>query len=127
MAYIKDSKLWESEFDNIVSKKDIVQDLKIGQLKLEVHVSYKKDENLTTKYEPTDDRDVISKTYLHEKISEVDGHLSFSDKKITTNFKYLVTNNIMKRFQIKEFLKRLYKDSTIKKCSMVFSMLMRSH
>ena len=67
----------ESEFDNIVSTKDIVQDLKIGQIKLEVRDSYKKDENLTTNFEPTDDRDVIKKTYLHENLTKLDGHLSF--------------------------------------------------
>ena len=32
----------ESEFDNIVSKKDKVQDMNINQLKLEVHDTYKK-------------------------------------------------------------------------------------
>ena len=37
MAYISYNRLWESEFDNIVSKIDIQQDKKINQLKLEVH------------------------------------------------------------------------------------------
>ena len=37
MVYISYNELWESEFDNIVSKKDNVQDLKIKQLKFEVH------------------------------------------------------------------------------------------
>ena len=37
MAYISYNELRESEFDNIVSKKDKVQDIKIDQLKLEVH------------------------------------------------------------------------------------------
>ena len=36
MAYIPYNKLWESELDNIVSKKDRVQDLNINQLKLQV-------------------------------------------------------------------------------------------
>ena len=42
MAPISYNKLWESEFDNIVSKKDKVQDLNNKQLKVEVHDSYKK-------------------------------------------------------------------------------------
>ena len=42
MAYISYKKLWESEFDNIVSLKDKVQHLNISQLKLEVHSTYKK-------------------------------------------------------------------------------------
>ena len=42
MAYISYNKLGESEFDNIVSKRDKVQDVNINQLKLEVHDIYKK-------------------------------------------------------------------------------------
>ena len=42
MAYISYKKLSQSEIDNIVSKKDKVQDLNINQMKLEVHDSYKK-------------------------------------------------------------------------------------
>ena len=40
MAYISYNKLWESEFDVIVSKRDQLQDLYINQLKLEVHDTY---------------------------------------------------------------------------------------
>ena len=68
MEYKSYNKLWESEFDDIVSKKDKVQDMNINQLKLEVHDTYKKDEKVTTNFEPTDDSDVINKAYLDEKI-----------------------------------------------------------
>ena len=61
MAYISFNKLWESEFDGIVSKRDKLQDLNINQLKLEIHDSYKKDEKITTNFEPTDDLDVVTK------------------------------------------------------------------
>ena len=44
MALLSYNKLWEGEFDNIVSKRDKLQDLNINPLKLEVHVTYKKDE-----------------------------------------------------------------------------------
>ena len=40
MAYISYNKLCENEFDNVVSKKDKVQDINISQTKLEVHVTY---------------------------------------------------------------------------------------
>ena len=43
MTYISYNKLWESEFDNIVSKRDKFQDLNNNQSKLEVHETYKKD------------------------------------------------------------------------------------
>ena len=80
MAYISQNKLWESEFDGIVSKRDKLQDLNINQLKLEVHDAYKKDEKLTTKFEPTDDSDVINKVYLDEKLKKIDGHISYIEK-----------------------------------------------
>ena len=64
MAYISYNKLWESEFDNIVSKRDKLQD----HLKLQVHDTSKKDEKVTTIFEHTDDSDVINKGYLDEKI-----------------------------------------------------------
>ena len=80
MAYISYNKLWESEFDGIVSKRDKLQDLNIKNLKLEVHDAYKKDEKLTTNFEPVDDSDVINKGYLDSKLLKIDGHLSKLEK-----------------------------------------------
>ena len=80
MAYISYKKLWESEFDGIVSKRDKLQDANIIQLKLEVHDIYKKDENITTNFEAHDDKDVINKGYLDEKLLKTNPHLSKSEK-----------------------------------------------
>ena len=80
MAYISYNKFWESEFDNIVSRRDKLQDLNINQLKLEVHETYKKDEKITTNFEPVDDSDVINKAYLDEKLLKINGHLSKLEK-----------------------------------------------
>ena len=80
MAYISYNKLWESEFDGIVSKRDKLQDLNINQLKLEVHDSYKKDEKITTNLKPVNNEDVINKGYLDSKLSKKDGHLSKLEK-----------------------------------------------
>ena len=44
MAYTSDNEIWESEFDNIVIKKDKVQVMIINQLKLELKGNYEKDE-----------------------------------------------------------------------------------
>ena len=68
MAYIACNKLWKSEFDGIVSTRDNLHNLKINQLKLEVHDTYKKDENITTKFEPNDDSYVINKGYIDGKM-----------------------------------------------------------
>ena len=76
MAYISYNKLWESEFDGIVSRRDKLQDLNINQLKLEVHDTYKKDEKLTTNFKPVDDSGVINKGYLDEKLLKINGHLT---------------------------------------------------
>ena len=80
MAYISYNKLWESEFDGIVSKKDKLRDLNINQLKLEIHDTYKKDEKLTTNFEAVDNEDVINKGYLDSKLLKTDGHLSKLEK-----------------------------------------------
>ena len=76
MAYISCNKIWESEFYGIVSKRDKLQDANFSKLKPEVHDSYKKDEKLTTNFEPNDNEDVINKGYLDSKLFKIDGHLS---------------------------------------------------
>ena len=80
MAYTSYNKLWESEFDGIVSKRDKLQGLNINQLKLEVHDSYKKDEKITTNFEPVDYEDVINKGCLGSKLLKIYGHLSKLEK-----------------------------------------------
>ena len=80
MAFISYNKLWESEFDGIVSKRDKLQDININQLKLEVHDTYKKDEKITTNFEPIENGDVIKKAYLDEKLKKIDGHISYIEK-----------------------------------------------
>ena len=76
MAYISYNKLWESEFDGIVSKRDKLQDLNINQLKLEVHDTFKKDKKITTRFEAVHNKDVITKGHLDSKLLKLDGHLS---------------------------------------------------
>ena len=80
MAYISYIKLWESEFDNIVSRRDKLPDLSFNQLKLEVHDTYKRDQKITTNFEAVDDEDVINKAYLDSKLLKKDGHLSKLEK-----------------------------------------------
>ena len=80
MAYISYNKLWESEFNAIVSRRDKLQDLNINNLKLEVHDTYKKDEKISTDFEPIDNSDVINKGYLDSKLLKIVGHLSKLEK-----------------------------------------------
>ena len=80
MAYISYNKLWESEFDGIVSKRDKLQELNINQLKLEVYDTYKKDEKITTNFEPIDNEDVINKAYLDDNLKKIDGHIAYIEK-----------------------------------------------
>ena len=80
MAYISYNRLWESEFDGIVSKRDKLQDSNINELKLEVHDIYKKDEKITTNFDAVNDEDVINKGFLDEKLLKINGHLSKLEK-----------------------------------------------
>ena len=80
MAYISYNKLGESEFDGVVSKRDKLKGLNINQIKPEVHDTYKKDEKITKSFEPFDDKDVVNKSYLDEKLKKIDGHISYIEK-----------------------------------------------
>ena len=94
MAYISYDELWENEFDGIVSKKDKLKDLNLNRTKLNVRDTYRKDEKITTNFEPTDDSDVINKTYLEGKLKKIFGHRSYIKKKITMGLNYNTTNNL---------------------------------
>ena len=80
MAYISYNKLWESEFDGIVSERDKLQDRNVNQLKLEVHDTYKKDEKITTNFEAVNNEDFINKGCLDEELKKIDGHISYIEK-----------------------------------------------
>ena len=66
LAYISNNKLWPNEFDGMVSKREKLQDLNVNQLKLEVHDTYKieEDAKIKTNFDPTVDSDVINKSHL---------------------------------------------------------------
>ena len=81
MAYISYNKLWESEFDGIVSKGDKLQDSNINQLKLKLYDTYKKDEKLTTNFEPNDNEYIIKEGCIDSKLLKIDTHLSKLEKK----------------------------------------------
>ena len=110
MAYIFYNNLWESEFDNIVSKRDTLQDLKTNQLKLEVHDRNNKDEKLTTKFEPSDDSDAINKVYLDEKLLKVNGHISYIENDYN-QFKLQYNKQSVEKSLFKELWKQLFKYS----------------
>ena len=86
MAYISYNKLWESEFDNIVSERDKLQDLNTNQLKLQVYDTYEEDEKLTTSIEAVNDENVINKAYLDEKFLKINGHLSLLENNLSKKF-----------------------------------------
>ena len=111
MAYISYNKLWESEFDGIVSKRDKLQDLNINNLKLEVHDTYKKDEKITTDFKPVDNEDVINKGFLDEKLIKINGHISklekdYNEFKLQYN-KQSVEENLIQR-AVKTTIQILY-------------------
>ena len=80
MAYIDYNNSWGSEFEGVASKRDKLQDLNINQLKFEVHDSYKKDEKISTDFEPVDNEDAINKAYFDDKLKKIDGHIAYIEK-----------------------------------------------
>ena len=111
MAYISYNKLWESEFDGIVSKRDKLQDANISQLRLEVDDTYKKDEKLTTNFKPTDNLDVINKGYLDEKLLIINGHLSKLEKdynEFKLQYNKQNVEDILIQRAVKTTIQRLY-------------------
>ena len=80
IAYIKYDKLGINKFYNKASAIDRAQDMNPNQLKLKVNDIYEKDEELTTKFEPSIVEDVINKAYLDTKLSNIKGQLSLLEK-----------------------------------------------
>ena len=76
MAYIRYYKIWRSEFNNNVPAKGRVQDIILNPLKLKVNDTYKKDEKLTTSFEPSNDEDVRNKIFLDKILSKIDSLIS---------------------------------------------------
>ena len=111
MAYISCNKLWESEFDDIVSKRDKLKDLNIIQLKLEVHDTYKKDEKLRTNFEPTDDSDRKNKGYLDDKLLKPNGRSSKLEKnynEFKLQYNKQSVEDILKQRAVKTTIQVLY-------------------
>ena len=79
MAYISWKKLWESDFDNIVSKKQSSRFQSYpnkNQNKRHLKKLWKSNKN----FKPSKDEDIISKAYLDVKLSKIEGHLSKVEK-----------------------------------------------
>ena len=108
MAYISYNRLWESEFEGIVSKRDKLPDKNINQLKLEVHDTYKKDEKITTNFVPTDDLDVLNKSYLDEKIKKIVGHIEKDYNEFKLQYNKQSVENILIQRAVKTTIQLLY-------------------
>ena len=97
MAYISNDKFWRNQLFNIVSAKDKVQDISFNQLKLKVNDTYKKDEKIATKFEPSNNEGVVNKAYLDKRVSKIEYHISYFEK-IRMNLNCLTTSSLWKRF-----------------------------
>ena len=80
MAFLKYNNLWENEFGNTFAERDKLQDININQLKFQVHDTYRKNEKITTIFEPIDDSDLINKAYPDEKQRKVYCHFLLLEK-----------------------------------------------
>ena len=100
-----------SEFDGSISRRVKLCDLNIIQLQLEVHDTYKKDEKITTNFEPTDDSDVINKAYLDEKLKQIDGDISYIEKdynEFKLQYKKQTVEDILIQRAVKTTIQILY-------------------
>ena len=59
---------------------DRVQDFKLNQLKLKLNDTYRKNQKITTNFEPHNNGDVVNKTYLDTEKSKKEGHFSLKEK-----------------------------------------------
>ena len=111
MTCISYDKLWRSEFYDNVSAKDRVQDIDLNQFKLKVYDAYKKDEMISTNFEPSYDEDVLNKAYLDEKMSKIKGQISYIEKDYNEfklhNDKQFVEENLIER-AVKTTIQILY-------------------
>ena len=85
--------------------------MKINQLKLEVHDTYKEDEKITLISEAVDDNDVINKAYLDSKLLKKDGHLSKLEKdynEFKLQYNKQSVEDISVQRAVKTSIKRLY-------------------
>ena len=64
MAYIKGNNLWWNKLYKIVSAKTILQERNLDRLKDKVNETSRKEEKITTNFEPTIDDYVVNKAYL---------------------------------------------------------------
>ena len=97
MAFIGcDTVLREVSFLSTSLQKNRVKDINLDQLKLKEINIYKKDEEITTKFEPSKDEDVVSKTYLDTKLSKKEGDISHIEKDYNEK-KCIPINNLRTR------------------------------
>ena len=67
--------------------------MNFNQLGLEVHDTYKRDERITTNFEPHNNENIINKACFDEKIFKKMVNYQ-SSKMITTKLNYTTTNNL---------------------------------
>ena len=75
-----------------------------NQLRLEVHDTFKKDEEITTNFEPTDDSDVIFKRFSDKKLSRIESQISCFGKDYN-EFKSQHNRQSMEEFLIQKAVK----------------------
>ena len=66
---------WTTPLQNTECKK-----INLKSLKLKVNYSFKKNENITTNYEPSNDEYEVNKAYLDTEVSKVEDHILFIEK-----------------------------------------------
>ena len=80
MAYASYDKLWRGEFCSNDSAKVKTQVRDLNQLKLKLNDFHRKNENVATNFDPSDNSNLISKAQLNTKLTHIEGRLSINEK-----------------------------------------------
>ena len=98
--------------------------MNIDQIKLEVQDTYKKDEKKTTDFEAVDDKYVINKAYLDEKLKKIEEHISYIEKDYN---KFILQYNkqSLEGILIQRAVKQRYKYFMIRDYLIIFKMVIR--
>ena len=68
--------------------------------------TYRKDEKITTNFEPSNDEDLMNKAYLDKNSSEIEGHVTFTGKEFN-DFKFLSNKQSTEEVLIQKAVKAI--------------------
>ena len=88
-----------------------MQDLSFNQVKLKILDTFRKDEKITTNFEPTDDSDVINKAYRDKNLKKIVGHFSYIEhdyKQFILQYNKQTVEEVLVQGTVKTTIQKLF-------------------